>query len=328
MNHQGKFSRQVAALVCAIALGAPLGAALAAQETPTPAVTMAPGVLVGSDQQGSVAWIADAKGRVTSINLNDGKVRWRSATEGLPLAQLGQQLVVLARPKGPGQLSLLLINPEDGTAQGGLIGNLPDGVLASPDPQPNRLFKAIANSEAGMLKIQWSYVDWPLRGAILKQDLVNGRKRRELGGMILVDFAASRMQVISDADLPSVRTPDLIGDARIAGVEGVQFRAADDVYAQVSTAVSDDLLGTQWRWTVHERASGRSVANLILPYANAPFLVRAGQLLWQSQPLVVREASGGYASYAARLVALDLRSGRELWSADVLDGTYRGVLPP
>ena len=120
------------------------------------------------------------------------------------------------------------------------------------------------------------------------------------------------MQVISDADLPSARTPDLIGDARIAGVEGVQFRAADDVYAQVSTAVSDDLLGTQWRWTVHERASGRSVANLILPYANAPF----------------REASGGYASYAARLVALDLGSGRELWSADVLDGTYRGVLPP
>ena len=63
MNHQGKFSRQVAALVCAIALGAPLGAALAAQETPTPAVTMAPGVLVGSDQQSSVAWIADAEGR-------------------------------------------------------------------------------------------------------------------------------------------------------------------------------------------------------------------------------------------------------------------------
>jgi len=114
----------------------------------------------------------------------------------------------------------------------------------------------------------------------------------------------------------------------MAGIEGTQFRAADEVHAQVSTAVSDEQLGTQWRWTVHERASGRSVANVVLPYANAPFLVRGNQLLWQSQPLVIREASGGFTSYATRLVAQDLRSGRELWSADVLDRTYRGVLPP
>jgi len=322
MNHQTKLALLMAALICG-ALSAPL----AAQEPPNAALTMAPGVLIGSDQQGPVAWIADAEGRVAAIDLNDGKVRWRGPTEGLPLALFGQQLVVLARPEKPGQLSLLLLNPEDGSAQGGIIGELPEGVLASPDPQPNRLFKALAYSQTGALKIQWSYADWPLRGAILKEDLASGRKRRELDGVVSVDFATNRMQV-SDAGMPDVATPDLIGNERMAGIEGTQFRAADEVHAQVSTAVSDEQLGTQWRWTVHERASGRSVANVVLPYANAPFLVRGNQLLWQSQPLVIREASGGFTSYATRLVAQDLRSGRELWSADVLDRTYRGVLPP
>ena len=96
----------------------------------------------------------------------------------------------------------------------------------------------------------------------------------------------------------------------------------------MATAVSDPTFGTQWRWTVHERTSGRAVANVLLPYANAPFLVRGSQMLWRSQPLVLREPSGSYVSHGVRLVAQDLNSGRELWSVDLLDHPYRGVLPP
>jgi hypothetical protein len=265
---------------------------------------------------------------VTAINLDDGSVRWRGPAEGLPLAFVDQKLVVLGRPDSAGKLSLLLLDPSDGAARGGVLGELPAGVLASPDPQPNRVFSATADTSTGTLRIRWTYAEWPLRGALLKREPGAGSDRRELGGVVSVDFAANKVRPIGDVGMPEPLSPDLVGTERLANLEGTQFRAADNAAVQVSTAVADAVLGTQWRWSVHERSSGRALGNLVLPYANAPFLLRGTQLLWRSEPLVQRMPTGEHETLAARLVAQNFATGRELWSVEVLDRKFRGVLPP
>jgi hypothetical protein len=322
MNLQAKPLPMIAAL-----LGLLLGVPIAAQQ-PLSASELAPGVLISAPAQEPLAWVADASGRVAAVALDDGAVRWRGPAEGLPLALVDHQLIVLARPDGLGKLSLQLVDPDDGAVLGGVIGELPSGVLASPEAQPNRIFQATADTSTGALMIRWSYAEWPLQGAMLPQEPGAGSPRRQSSGVVSVDFAANRVQAASDRGLPPARTPDLIGAERLGSLDGTQFRAADDAFVQVSTAVADDVLGTQWRWSLHERASGRSVGNLVLPYASAPFLLRGNQLLWRSEPLVRRQSSGDYENLPVRLVAQALTDGRELWSIALLDRTFRAAPPP
>ncbi len=324
MKHQRRLLRSTPTLLgLALLISAPVNAQALAS-----AFQMAPGVLVDASGQASVTWVADAQGRVAAIDLDNGSVRWRGPAEGLPLALVEQQLVVLGRPERAGQLSLQLLDPETGAVRGGVLGDLPDGVLASPDPQPNRRFDATADLSSGSLKIRWTYAEWPLRGALLAKKAGVDNERRELDGVVSVDFGANRVQAISGLGMPAPRTPDLTDAERVRNLDGVQFRGADDLTVQVSTAVADEVLGTQWRWSLHDRTSGRALGNAVLPNASAPFLLRGTQLLWRSEPLTRRQPSGDYETLAARLVAQDLASGRELWSVDLLDRNYRGVMPP
>lgn len=324
MNSPDKWLR---ACVAILGLGLLTNTAVVAQE-PSSLIPMAPGVLVGAGGQGDVAWIADDTGRVAAIDLDDGRVRWRGPAEGLPLALVDQSLVVLGRPDGVGRLSLLLLDADTGASRGGVVGDLPEGVLATPDPKPNRRFTATADTSSGSLRIRWTYVEWPLRGARLEPAPGNADERRELAGAVSVDFASNRVDAIEARGVAVTPTPDLAADERLASLDGTQFRAADDHTVLVSTAVADEVLGTQWRWSLHERASGRALGNLTLPYAHAPFLLRGAQLLWRCEPLTRLRSAGGYEALPARLVAHDLGSGRELWSVALFDLAFRGAAPP
>ncbi len=315
----------VAAAICLAMIGS---LPISAQASTGPPLSLAPSVLIGGENFPSSAWIADDVGRVASINLDNGAMNWRGPAEGLPLALVDGQLVVLGRPEHSGQLNLLLLDPASGTKLGSLVGELPEGVLASPYAQPNRIFKAVADSSTGALRVFWSYREWPLRGALLVDDADSDAGRRELNGVVAVDLSASTLQLSTTAGAPVVVAADLTGNERVPGVNGTQFRSADGSYAQSASPVNDELLGTAWRWTLHERSSGRAVAQMKLPYSHAPFMVRANQLFWQSPPIALRQASGEYLQQSLRLVCQDLASGRELWSVNLLDPEFRGVLPP
>lgn len=317
--------KQLRAIVTLAALVVLAGAPVHAQQPPA-AIPMAPGVLVSGSGDTPIAWIADARGQVAAIRLDDGAATWRGPAEGLPLALFDQQLVVLGRPARAGQLSLQLLDPASGEVRGGLVGELPAGVLASPDPQPNRSFVAQADTSSGTLRIRWSHAHWPLRGAATAEGEDDGYRRQE--GAVSVDFASLRVAPIAASAMPAARTPDLSASERLAHLDGTQFRAADDATVQVSTAQADAVLGTRWRWSLHERSSGRALGNLTLPQANAPFLLSDSRLLWRAEPLTQRQASGDYFALPVRLVAQHLGSGRELWSVELLDHRFLGTLPP
>lgn len=319
--------KRLRAFVAILGLGLLASTAVVAQE-PSSFIPMAPGVLVGAGEQGDVAWIADDKGRVAAIDLDDGSVRWRGPAEGLPLALADRQLVVLGRPQGAGRISLLLLDPATGASLGGVVGELPEGVLATPDPKPNRRFAATADTSSGSLRIRWTYVEWPLRGARLELAPGSADERRELAGAVSVDFAASQVVAIDARGVATAPAPDLAAGERLASLDGTQFRAADEFAVMVSTAVADEVLGTQWRWSLHERASGRALGKLTLPYAHAPFLLRGTRLLWRSEPLTRLKSPGSYEALPARLLAQDIGSGRELWSVALFDTRFRAAPPP
>ncbi len=324
MHARSKTPMIVTAVLCLTML---VQMPLSAAEAEGPPATLAPGVLLGGEDHPSIAWVADTEGKVAAVDLGSGALTWRGPAQGLPLALVDRQLVVLGRPQSAGQISLLLLDPGTGEPLGGLTGALPEGVLASPDAQPNRRFTAVADISTGELRVLWTYSEWPLRGALL-QDSDPDSERVELNGVVVADFGANRLQAGNPADFPAQASPDLIGSERVSGLAGTQFRSADGSYAQVATAVADGHLGAQWRWTLHERSSGRALSQVVLPYAHAPYLVNGNRVIWQSPPLTQRQASGDYLEQPSRLVATELGSGRELWSVGLLAQEYRGVLPP
>jgi len=324
MHAHSKTSAIATVFLClALLVQMPLNAA----EPAGPPSILAPGVLLGGEGNPAAAWVADTEGYVAAVDLGSGALAWRGPAQGLPLALVDRQLVVLGRPQSAGQISLLLLDPGSGESVGGLVGALPERVLASPDAQPNRRFTAIADLSTGALRVRWTYSEWPLRGALLP-DSNPDTDRLELSGVVVADFGANRLQAGSPADFPAQASPDLIGSERVAGLDGTQFRSADGGYAQVATAVADGRLGAQWRWTLHERSSGRALSQVVLPYAHAPFMVNGNRLIWQSPPITERQASGDYLEQPLRLVATELGSGRELWSVGLMAQEYRGVLPP
>lgn len=324
--HSHSKNSLIAAIILGLAVLVQMPAGAAEPEgSPT---NLAPGVLLGGNDFPTVAFVADTGGQVAAINLDSGAMSWRGPAQGLPLALIDSQLVVLGRPQSAGQMSLLLLNPVDGKSMGGLVGALPEGVLASPDAQPNRRFTAVADVSTGSLRVLWTYSEWPLQGALLNDETNPDSGRRELTGVVLADFGANRLLPAGIADFPAPDSPDLIGSERASGLDGTQFRSADGGYAQVASAVADAELGTQWRWTLHERSSGRAVSQVTLPYAHVPFLVRGNRLFWQSPPITERQASGDYLEHPLRLVATELDSGRELWSVALLAQDFQGLLPP
>ena len=327
MNAYRKSSCFAAAVIC-LALMAP--SSVSAQAPTAAPSTLAPGVLIGGADFPSSVWIADEVGRVAEINLDNGTTNWRGPAEGLPLALVDGKLVVLSQPNRSGQMSLVLLDPASGSSVGSLVGDLPEGVLASPYSQPNRIFTAVADTSTGTLRVSWTYREWPLRGAHGDgdDDVPVHAGRRELNGVMTVDFSAQTLKLSKTAGAPAVVPADLTGTERVAGVDGTQFRSADGKYAQAATPVEDEQMGTAWRWSVHERSSARAVAELQLPVSHAPFLVRANRLIWQSPPIAKLEASGDYLQQSLRLVCQDLTTGQELWSVDLLDKKFRGVLPP
>ena len=325
MNVYRKTSYFAAVAIClAMMVPTPVGA----QVPKGPPSTLAPGVLIGGADFPSSAWIADDVGRVASINLDNGAMNWRGPAEGLPLTVRDGKLIVLGRPERSGQMNLLLLDPASGSKLGNLVGELPDGVLASPYAQPNRTFTAVADNSTGALRVIWTYSEWPLRGAVLEDDTSPDAGRREFNGVMTVDLSANTLQLSTTPSAPVIVAADLTGSERVPGVKGTQFRSADGVYAQAASPVADDVLGTAWRWVLLERSSTRAVAELQLPYSHAPFLVRANRLFWQSPPIAKRQASGDYLQQSLRLVCQDLTTGLELWSVNLLDQEFRGVLPP
>jgi hypothetical protein len=279
------------------------------------------------DDEGGVAYVADGLGHAQAIDLASGQRRWRSDAIGLPLALANGRLLVLSGHVDRRAERIDLLDPGTGDKHAHLDLPLPEGVQAVVLPRPERRFEVVMSGSGSSLRLHWQYTTRALRGDQPEEGATAASTR---SGAFDLDLAASRAHVVSEPAVPNLPRliPNLQGDERLAQVSGPQFRAADDRHVLASEPVSDAQFGTAYRWNIHLRGDGAKLGSVKAPQSTAPFIVRDTTLIARVEPYALRQSGGDLQYRNARLAAFDLVSGKELWSHDVIDARFRGLMPP
>jgi hypothetical protein len=314
------------ALVVGSVLGSPR---LAAAEW----VDLAPGIVGRADRAEFFA--AGPDGRVMRVVTRNGAVAAFGGERGYPLAVTDDKLLLLGLPGQHGEARLILLDAESGAVITRLTVVLPPEVSALPLPAPKSTFRARASGDSAALRVDWTFEKHPLRGAVVHDAEGQGSQMEHesvvrSGAFVLGLGEASMTARFVRADEPAQPVPgiDLGAAERLAGIDGPQFRAADDASVLISSATPDAALGTVYRWELHDRGNGERLGELTVPYSQAPFVVSDEVVVYRIDPVMRLRSDGSREEHGARLIAFDLVEGRERWSIPVAEREWFGPLPP
>lgn len=277
-------------------------------------------------------YAANPTGKVIAINAENGSIVWTSAEVGRPLAVVENQLIVLAQSQLAGKTEIALLSLNKGTRTGALAIDLPNATAVIL-PLPNQIFTSTSQRTETGLRIFWEFDSRALQGAAM-QGMFDDESQSELSsiGAFEIDMRVGgaetvrRISLANRSAIPRI-SPNLATAERVLGLAGEQFRAANDAHLMTRKTQADARFGSVYRWSISSRA-GASLGAVTLPYSYAPFSLIGTRLVTHLPPYAVRLASGEADVYSTRIASFNLQTGAELWSVDVLDPVYRGVLPP
>jgi hypothetical protein len=302
-----------------------LAGGFAAGSAHAAASELARGVLV--DPAAARAYVADATGVLQARALPGGRVDWRTTEPADPLLDLGDRVLALGRIDTKGVGLLLLLDAADGRVLDRIAFDLPEHVSAVRAPQPDATFETVAERTAQGARIVWRHRHTPLRGAYVPGE----REPRYSEGALDVLLTPQRNFAVPLDRMPAVPaapSAELLAAERLAGLEGRQFRSADDAAVMGSEARPDPVFGAAWHLTLRARASGRAAGSLVLPYSYVPFALLDDVALYRIEPTYWRDARGDAQGHPAQLVAFDLARNRQLWAVELQPLQFIGPVPP
>jgi hypothetical protein len=117
-------------------------------------------------------------------------------------------------------------------------------------------------------------------------------------------------------------TGESLPDVKLFGSE-LTFRnlSADCYYLLASRAMGG------WRWSIYSMTSGDKIAKLHMPTPAAQFFIRDGSLFYIVPAIIVRADGQLKIDQPRRLLAMDLKTGKGLWSRPIRETTYLGPYP-
>jgi hypothetical protein len=343
LSRCGKAAACLAALAVAGAALLPARAA-AQKDNPADGVELRPGLLVHPTL--NVAYVMTPEG-VAAVDVTTGAKQWTTAAAAKPLTLAGDLLVTQVEPKtAVSNLELLALNVRQrGAPVVRGMTQLPGRVRVSIGESLFGTFALDARAAAGAVLLDWSFEPALLRG---RDESVDERRkaaddddRRKAAdvrllksqeteaGTLRLDLASGR--VTRQEATPLLRQKSLmiqpradVPEAKIAGAPPAQFESADGRHVLASERVDDDRVWDKYQWTIYERSSGRRLGQFRTHLSFTPFVVRGPLVIFETTPFARR----GAAEEPAKLRAVSLETGREVWAVEVREIVYRGPYPP
>jgi hypothetical protein len=316
------------AAVCAQVIAALWGRPSAAQ-----AVTLRPGLLV--DPARRVAYVMAPGGRIAAVDLGTGVTRWSSSDGAMPLALVGDRLIALVEPRTAGnRFELAALNTKENgtrTVQGAV--ELPAGVRVSIGQSLAGTFSTVARPSGGNVIVSWSFVPARLaRGMLGPEDSLARRGEKRIGrpgpirGALSMNPATGNVRQLDTTAVPALLPPQWIIPRKdlIAAAAATQYLSVDGRHVLASELVGDDRVWDKYRWTIYERASGRRLGELRTYLSFSPFLVQDSLVVFETTPFGRR----GEGEQPAKLRAVSVVTGAEVWGVEVRELVYRGPVPP
>ncbi|MGH7712862.1 MAG: hypothetical protein ACREOG_16350, partial [Gemmatimonadaceae bacterium] len=174
----------------------------------------------------------------------------------------------------------------------------------------------------------WTFLPEPRRGIDDEQDtLTRGVAARPVlrRGALRLRVSTGALTTLDTNRVAPPREPRWIlpQDAKVSGAAPTQYESADGRHIVASERVADDRVWDKYRWTVYERA-GRRLGEIRSHISFTPFVVRDSLVVFETTPY----ERAGQPAEPAKLRAVSVTTGREVWSVPVRENVFRGPFPP
>ncbi len=324
----------------ALLIGADSGAR--ADSSPPSVFHLGDGTVIDGEKRR--AYVMEPDGAVVALDLSTGRPVWKAPVSGKPLALDGNALIVQAESVGqPGHdLSIAALNTE---RQGALMAQkhveLPADVRVAIAHTRSQLFTAEATLADHNVIIQWQFVKRPrtgvyhlpknpstepaatsqVPGALVRQDTVL---------MNMFDPAVSP-QVLARVPGPEAFSLSVTPEALtpiIPDAPKPQFLSWDSRHVMHPDLVSDDREWNKYRWTLFDRSTAKPIGTVPMHVRVAPFMVLDNQTLIVNLGPYQVATSKGYDDESLQMRAINITSGKTVWSQQLRDPNPKGPSPP
>lgn len=317
----------IRAALLAITLG--IAAGLVAQEQ----IELRDGIIV--DDARNVAYVMSVDGGIAAVDLKTGETRWKSNAAAKPLAVIDGVLLSQVEPRTPESMQHLDVAVLDVEAKGAhkTTGHnpLPEGVRASTGQTPEGTFVASAQPAGGGAVVTWEFDRAADRRESRSRKLLdaseNAVQHRE--GVLHMNIRTGSMERLPDLPRDVVEKDRgrwlLFSQAEDRSKPSKRFfQSADGRHVLQSEVLADGTGWDRYQWTIRERETGKQIGQIRSHISFTPFVVRESTITFSTTPFRRK----GSPAEPAKLRAVSLESGKELWSVAVRETVWRGTLPP
>lgn len=311
------------------------------------AFQLSPGVVIDPVQRR--AFIMSPSGEIDAVGLSGGQRLWSTKAAAKPLGVVGRNLLGQAEPSNTeNALKIVVMEASTGRQMVVSTRELPAGVRASVVETLKGRFVVTSQAAGGTdAVVSWQFLGRPRKGmrpdtkdtltpsggaalhppppaaiAVARGDAQSGTYRLDLS-----TGATSSVNGVGLALLHDIRQPVLNVTERLAGLPENQFLSADGRHILVSERVGDDRVWEKYKLTIYERDTGERVGEFRSHLSMAPFFVTDSSVIYETGAYV-RRTGTQMTEEPLKIRAVDLNSGRELWSREVRDTAYHGPFPP
>jgi hypothetical protein len=223
---------------------------------------------------------------------------------------------------------------------------LPAGVNVSIEETLNSSFVASAQPSGSDAVVSWDHIEHPIQGippqtGLPPEDLESSETGvrvmpeadagSKTSGALRMDLTSGTIASLPAGTRPFAPAPSVLtsvaAEKRIVGVTGSQFISADGRHVQSSERIANDAVWKNHRWTIFDRVTGERLGEIKSHVSVAPFFVADTQVIYETTPSL-RQTQNGLVEEPAKIRAVDLNTGQELWSKQIRDTAFRGPYPP
>lgn len=300
-----------------------------AQPPSTTGIVLREGVVIDPNRKEMYCTTPD--NRVEAVSLKTGESLWRSNANFKPMAISDGTLICLGSTAGS-QNDLIIAGldlAQKGNIKTRYTSRLPEQVKIDFRQTANSAFTIEARIFEGEPYIAWKYFYKPERG-ILEEDTSAAGGVTEQSGAFKVDRVSGRLSGIDKAQQARIFISKAIVAAPGTGIPEVkaqQFLSKDEKHILAASKTADNAEFNNYRWDIYDKASGNKTGQIQDYRSYAPFYVDDNIIFYEVGPYI-RVESGEEREVPLQIVAVDLRTGKELWSKRILDTIYRGPSPP
>ncbi|NOT01687.1 MAG: PQQ-binding-like beta-propeller repeat protein [Phycisphaerales bacterium] len=299
-----------------------------------------PGVVV--EPQTKHIYLMTPARAVEALDAETGATLWTVSVAAQPLTVGDGLLVCQWEPDAPDDaLDLIVLNTrENGKRESTAKVDLPAGVRAGIEHDLGGQFLVYAAADRTDSFVNWEFRRVAVRGMPTDDELPDEalpdgaprpvENKQDTRGAVKIELRTGKAAAVNPEEVPQDRrasAPENLTGSEGAPTDPTQRLSIDGAHTLRSKRIAKDDTWDKYEWTIVETATGAKTGQTTSHLSQAAFMVIGGRLVFETGPFT-RRTDAGLVEEPLTLRAVDLSTGKQVWSRPVRDTEYRGDYPP